>query len=80
MKKIRNPYVDLKGYNCFGCSPNNIQGLHMHFEEHGEKIISEWTPKMQFQGYKNVLHGGIQATLMDEIASWCVQIKQKLPV
>jgi len=34
-------------------------------------------PAESFQGYHNVLHGGIQATLMDEIASWTVQVKMK---
>ncbi|MFW5916489.1 MAG: PaaI family thioesterase [Bacteroidota bacterium] len=29
------------------------------------------------QGYLNVLHGGIQSTLMDEIASWVVYVKVK---
>lgn len=47
----------------------------MEFYEEGEEIISRWTPKRAFQGYNNVLHGGIQATLMDEIASWLVYVK-----
>ena len=76
-RKILNPYTNLKGYNCFGCSPNNIYGLRMEFVEEGDFIISEWIPVDYFSGYKNVLHGGVQATLMDEIASWAVQIKLK---
>jgi len=76
-RKILNPYTNLKGYNCFGCSPNNIYGLRMEFVEEGDFIISEWIPVDYFSGYKNVLHGGIQASLMDEIASWVVQIKLK---
>lgn len=67
----------MKGYQCFGCSPHNLNGLQMVFAEDGEYMISEWEPKDYFQGYYNVLHGGIQATLMDEIASWLVQIKLK---
>lgn len=47
----------------------------MHFFEDGEEIISKWDPEPQFQGYINIIHGGIQATLMDEIASWVVFIK-----
>lgn len=76
MKKIENPYLHLEGYYCFGCSPDNPNGLHMNFKE-GEKeeIISVWEPTPSFQGYLNVLHGGIQATLMDEIASWTVYAK-----
>ena len=76
-RKIFNPYRDLKGYNCFGCSPNNMDGLRLEFIEDGGYLRSEWQPEDKFQGYINILHGGIQATLLDEIASWCVQIKLK---
>lgn len=75
MKKIRNPFVPLEGYNCFGCAPGNPHGLHLNFFEDGEEIISYWNPHTDFQGYFNILHGGIQATLMDEIASWTVYVK-----
>jgi uncharacterized protein (TIGR00369 family) len=77
MKKISNPYKKMTGYQCFGCAPHNHNGLRMSFAEDGEYVVSEWEPKDYFQGYYNVLHGGIQATLMDEIASWLVQIKLK---
>jgi len=75
MKKIRNPFVEKEGYNCFGCSPGNKLGLNLTFSEDGEFIVSKWLPKPHFQGWQNVLHGGIQATLLDEIASWLVFIK-----
>ncbi len=77
MKKISNPYEKMTGYQCFGCAPHNHNGLRMSFAEDGEYVVSEWEPKDYFQGYYNVLHGGIQATLMDEIASWLVQVKLK---
>ncbi len=67
----------MEGYQCFGCAPQNHNGLQMTFAEEGEFIVSAWEPKDYFQGYYNVLHGGIQATLMDEIASWLVQVKLK---
>ena len=70
MRRIRNPFVRREGYNCFGCSPDNHLGLRMRFYEEGEELVSDWDPENHFQGYNTVLHGGIQATLMDEIASW----------
>ena len=76
-RRINNPYITLEGYNCFGCSPNNQLGLQMEFIDEGEYVVSEWEPKGHFSGYKKVLHGGIQATLLDEIASWTVQVKLK---
>jgi uncharacterized protein (TIGR00369 family) len=77
MRKINNPFKGLEGYNCFGCSPDNSSGFQLSFIEENEELVSHWTPKSHFQGYQNVLHGGIQATLMDEIASWVVYIKLK---
>ena len=77
MRKIHNPFVEREGYHCFGCSPGHENGLQMSFVEDGEEIVSSWEPKPGFEGYHGVLHGGIQATLMDEIASWVVYVKLK---
>jgi Conserved hypothetical protein len=77
MKKILNPYPKYPGYIFYACSPNNEYGLRMGFFEDGDDIICEWKPINYMQGYHNMLHGGIQATLIDEIASWYVQIKFK---
>ena len=77
MKNLRNPFTKLEGYNCFGCSPDNPLGLHLVFTEEQDEIVSHWQPDKNFQGYFNILHGGIQATLMDEIASWTVYVKVK---
>lgn len=76
-RKILNPYTQYEGYQCFGCSPDNPHGLRMTFVEEGDELISEWEPRDFLQGFFNVLHGGIQATLMDEIGYWLVQVKVK---
>jgi acyl-coenzyme A thioesterase PaaI-like protein len=78
MRKVHNPFRNLEGYNCFGCSPDNQNGLKMQFQEDGDAIVSTWEPAEYFQGYHKVLHGGIQATLMDEIASWYVYVKLRV--
>ena len=75
MVPLRNPYASLEGYHCFGCSPHDPDGLKMEFFEDGEQIVSTWHPGSRFQGFMDVLHGGIQVTLMDEIASWVVFVK-----
>ena len=75
MKKINNPFTGNVDYKCFGCSPDNPNGLKMEFYEEGDEIISIWKGDKKFTGYNDILHGGIQATLMDEIASWVVFIK-----
>lgn len=71
-EKICNPWKDIEGYNCFGCAPGNPIGLRLEFCEEGDEIVSEWQPSPNYQGWLHVLHGGIQATLLDEICGWCV--------
>ncbi len=75
MKKIVNPFTEIEGYNCFGCSPHNPYGIKMNFFEEGDEIVSIWKPSDKFTGFNNILHGGIQATLIDEIASWVMFVK-----
>lgn len=75
MKPLKNPYADYEEYNCFGCSPDNPIGLRLNFYEDGDYIIAKWKPKHDLEGFFNVLHGGIQATMLDEIASWVVFVK-----
>ncbi|MFP4329180.1 MAG: PaaI family thioesterase [Spirochaetaceae bacterium] len=77
MREINNPFVDHEGYHCFGCDPNNRFGLKMRFIEEEERVVSHWEPTASYQGFTDVLHGGIQATLMDELASWYVFVKLK---
>jgi uncharacterized protein (TIGR00369 family) len=75
MRKILNPFRGMAGYHCFACSPDNPLGLKMEFHEQDDWIVSYWTPPAHLVGYKNVLHGGIQTTLMDEIAAWACYIQ-----
>lgn len=74
-RKILNPYIlsGRKDYNCFGCSPNNEKGLQLVFELEGEEVVAVWSPHKWAEGFRNILHGGIQATLLDELCSWVVQ-------
>lgn len=72
MKKIVNPWRGMDRYHCFGCDPHSERGLRMEFYEDGDAIVSRWSPRPEFQGWVDTLHGGIQATLADEISSWVV--------
>ena len=54
------------GY-CFVCGPNNPIGLKLDFTLDGEIMTTEFVPKKEHQGYRNIVHGGIISTLLDEI-------------
>ena len=77
MRKIINQFTHLREdtYNCLVCSPHNPIGLKLEFWEDGDEVFAEWDPDRNFEGYHGVIHGGIQATLMDEVAAWTVYVK-----
>jgi len=77
MQLLKKPFSGHPDYQCFGCSPANPIGLNLQFYEDGDYVKTNWNPREEFQGFINVVHGGIQATIMDEIAAWCVNIKVK---
>jgi uncharacterized protein (TIGR00369 family) len=58
----------LKRYSqCFVCGDKNTSGLNVEFYQKDGKAVGEYVVQDQFQGYKNILHGGILSTLLDEV-------------
>lgn len=52
---------------CFACGKENPDGLHLDFQLLDDgRLRTEYTPPRKFQGFKDILHGGIVAVLMDE--------------
>jgi acyl-coenzyme A thioesterase PaaI-like protein len=54
------------GY-CFVCGPENPAGLKLAFTFDGKKLSTVYTPRKEHQGYKDIVHGGIVATVLDEV-------------
>lgn len=79
MRKINNPFPGLSGnaYRCFGCSPFNGHGLQLQFQEDDGVVFCRRMPKAEFEGWKDVVHGGILATIMDELGSWFILTQHK---
>ncbi len=74
-QSLANPYADTPGYNCFGCAPGNAAGLSMTFTETDRGVQCVWEPRSDLTGYPGVVHGGVQATMIDETASWYTFVK-----
>jgi acyl-coenzyme A thioesterase PaaI-like protein len=56
--------------NCFVCGVENPHGLHMIFYETGPgEVVCEYVVPEAYEGYPGVVHGGIIASMLDEIAS-----------
>lgn len=69
----RDKFIDMreiaKYSGCFVCGDTNAVGLgaRFYFDEAAQKAICDITADESYAGYKNVFHGGITATLLDEI-------------
>lgn len=72
IRPIRNPYAGNPDYNCFGCDPGNPIGLKLEFSLADQAVFTTWSPRNDLEGYPGVVHGGIQATIADELAAWYV--------
>lgn len=60
---------------CFGCSPTNPAGFHLHFALDGDDVVTRMVPQPHHQGPLGLMHGGLIATLADETAAWAVLAK-----
>lgn len=54
---------------CFGCGKKNSRGLKLKFavSDDEQTIRCRWTPAKEFQGYADILHGGIISLILDEM-------------
>jgi len=51
---------------CFVCGEKNPNGLHVRFSFQDGKVLADFVPQKIHQGYKDIIHGGIISTLLDE--------------
>lgn len=56
--------------NCFGCGPHNDVGMGLHFAVDGDEVVTTFHGRPGWEGPPGILHGGLQATLADEIGAW----------
>jgi len=58
---------------CFGCSEINPIGLKLRFSYKDDEAITKWVPKEEYQGWPGILHGGITATILDEVMAKLIE-------
>ena len=51
---------------CIGCGQNNPHGLKLSFKWDGKAAKAEFTPTKFYQGWPDIVHGGIITTMLDE--------------
>jgi uncharacterized protein (TIGR00369 family) len=56
---------------CFGCGEANPRGMHLRFDRDDarQRIVGKFQLGSEYQGASGFLHGGIIATVLDEVMS-----------
>lgn len=85
---------DFAAHNCFACGTLNANGLGLVLHLEPERCWTEVELERRFEGWDGIAHGGIIATILDEVMAWslvasdnwgvtarlAVEFRQPLPV
>ena len=57
-------------HHCFACGSTNPIGMHLEIELGEGTSRTTWVPGREYVGWEGKVHGGLLATLLDEVMAW----------
>jgi len=60
---------------CFGCGSDNHIGLKLSFKWDGKTARAEFTPPQLYQGWPDIVHGGILMSILDEAMAYAARFE-----
>ena len=76
-QRLRNLFEKYTDHNCFACSSRNQIGIKLEIVQNDENCFSDFILSNDYTGFPNIIHGGIQATVIDEVGFWAMYNKYK---
>ena len=64
-------------HSCFVCGETNPLGLKLRFHQIDDTVQVKFTPGEHHIGFKGVTHGGLLATVLDEIMVWACAVRTR---
>jgi len=64
------PTFEFEPHNCFACGTLNEHGLRLELHLGERRSWTELTLDERFEGWVGIAHGGIVATILDEVMAW----------
>jgi acyl-coenzyme A thioesterase PaaI-like protein len=64
-------------YSCFVCGEANPIGFRLRFETDGRVVQSRFVLRPEHVGFRQTIHGGIIATLLDEAMVWACAVQTR---
>jgi len=63
----------LPHFHCFACDPDHARGLRLGFDVAGpDRLRTEFTVTGEYVGPGRFVHGGVIATVFDDLMAWCL--------
>lgn len=66
------PRFELSPHNCFACGTLNANGLGLLLHVEPGRSWCDVTLERRFEGWDGIAHGGIIATILDEVMAWAL--------
>ena len=66
------PRFEISPHHCFACGSLNTHGLQLDIHVERGRSWTELTYEGRFQGWDGIAHGGIIATILDEVMAWAL--------
>jgi uncharacterized protein (TIGR00369 family) len=66
------PTFEFEPHNCFACGELNEHGLQLKLHLGERRSWTEFVLDDRFEGWRGVTHGGIIATVLDEVMAWAL--------
>jgi len=70
MNESKPPKPDPEYRGCFACGSGNPRGIHLEPRDENSEAVAVFIPDATLEGYHGVTHGGLIATVLDEIMVW----------
>jgi uncharacterized protein (TIGR00369 family) len=64
-------------HSCFVCGESNSSGFNLRSETDGRVVRTHFVFGAAHVGFKQTVHGGLTATLLDEIMTWACAVQAK---
>jgi uncharacterized protein (TIGR00369 family) len=69
---VGGPTFEFEPHNCFACGELNEHGLQLKLYFGERRSWTEFVLDERFEGWHGVTHGGILATILDEVMAWAL--------
>jgi acyl-coenzyme A thioesterase PaaI-like protein len=64
--------VEIRAHNCFACGTLNEHGLRLDLHLEAGRSWSDLELDDRFEGWDGIAHGGVVATILDEVMAWAL--------